>query len=141
VLALAKKKTRHGGANQTEKSWPPCSPTTRRVPPGSRAACTDAGGAASRNRKEGPRPARAAGSGSGDEPLAARARARAPHRMGSSDPPAPAPRTTGLFGWCPGKAAWPRQRAQASDFGGLGSGSLPGRRAAWQGCIQTSPND
>ena len=44
----------------------------------------------------------------------------------------------GLFAWCPGKAAWPRQRAQASDFGGLGSGSLPGRRAAWQGCIQTS---
>jgi len=34
------------------------------------------------------------------------------------------------------QAAWPRQRAQASDFGGLGSGSLPGRRAAWQGCIQ-----
>ena len=45
----------------------------------------------------------------------------------------------GLFAWCPGKAAWPRQRAQASDFGGLRSGSLPGRRAAWQGCIQTSP--
>jgi len=45
----------------------------------------------------------------------------------------------GLFAWCPRKAAWPRQRAQASDFGGLGSGSLPGRRAAWQGCIQTSP--
>ena len=45
----------------------------------------------------------------------------------------------GLFAWCPGKAAWPRQRAQASDFGGLGSGSLPGQRAAWQGCIQTSP--
>jgi len=49
------------------------------------------------------------------------------------------PVTKGLFAWCPGKAAWPRQRAQASDFGGLGSGSLPGRRAAWQGCIQTSP--
>ena len=45
--------------------------------------------------------------------------------------------TLGLFAWCPGKAAWPRQQAQASDFGGLGSGSLPGRAASKQALIHS----
>ena len=45
---------------------------------------------------------------------------------------------TGLFGWGSRRAAWRRQRFQASDFERLGLRWLPGRQAAYQVSIQTS---
>jgi len=47
--------------------------------------------------------------------------------------------TTSLFGWLLGRAAWPSQHFQSSDFGHLGLGSLLSQLAACQSLIQTRP--
>jgi hypothetical protein len=44
-----------------------------------------------------------------------------------------------VFACIPGKSAWSERHPQASDFGRLGSGWMPGHCPAWESAKQTDP--